>query len=323
METEPSEVSNARTGAGLVDRRHQGAFRVDGMVAEFGPGESSAAQIIDSWSLGPLSLMLLEVCNLSLTPDERCTERFLYLALVMAGTMTIEANGELHRISAEDMLLIDLDAPHRQYIERHTEAVLLRVPRKLLANRGFQARRLGLVSPDMTMPDVQAVSTIISLLGRQRGFTSHEFRRRQGEHLLDSLSVVINDLLPPVVRRTSNATLLQAKRFISQNIGNVELSVSLVASAVGTSGAHLHRLFRADGRSLMLYVLYQRLEFAAQLLTKRPERRIHIKEVAYRCGFTSHAHFSRAFRRRFGVSPKDAAVAGLNIQRESDDDPAI
>ena len=32
----------------------------------------------------------------------------------------------------------------------------------------------------------------------------------------------------------------------------------------------------------------------------------HIYDIAYDCGFTNEAHFSRVFRRAFGVSPSDA-----------------
>jgi AraC-like DNA-binding protein len=322
-ETEPSKVSNARTDAGSIGHHRRGSFTVDWLFVDSSPGESSLAeQIVDNCSLGPLGLMLLEVANLSLRPDPDSTARFLYLAVIVSGDVTIEANGEVHHVDAGNMLLIDLDAPHRQHFRQRSEAVLLRIPRELLADRGFHKRRLGLVSPDMTAPDVRAISAIIVLLGQQKGFTSHALRRLQGEHLLDSLSRLVDDASALFVRRSSNTTLLRAKQFISQNVGNAKLSVSLVASAVGTSGAHLHRLFRADGHSLMRYVLHQRLELAAELLTECPVRRMHVKEVAYRCGFSSHAHFSRAFRQRFGVSPKDAAVKGLNVERKSDDDPA-
>jgi AraC-like DNA-binding protein len=327
METERAaigtfEVSGVRTGTDPVDRRHQEAFRVDGMLVQFGPagpGDST----VRNWSLGPLGLMLLEVGSLSLTPDSTYTERFVYLALIRSGGVTIEANGQRHNLGADSMLLIDLDVPHIQHFDQHSEAIVLRIPRKVLADRGgFRERRLGLLTPDIAEPDVRAVCETVALISRQSGHTSIELRRRQGEHLLDIFSVIIDDPYGLASRRSSSATLLRAKRFISQNIGNVDLSVRLVATAVGTSEAHLHRLFRADGHSLMRYVLCHRLELAAELLTRSSERRLHIKEIAYRCGFLNAAHFSRAFRQRFGVSPRVAATSGVKIERKFEDDPA-
>ncbi|MFC0576182.1 helix-turn-helix domain-containing protein [Paraburkholderia solisilvae] len=316
-------MSNTRADAGSSGHRRQGSLRVDWVLVEFESDESFAGEIVERYNLGSIDMVLLEVANLSVKPDSDCTERYLYLSVIASGDMTVKANGGVHHVDAGKMLLIDLDTPHSQHFNRRSQAVLLRAPRKLLANRGFHKRRLGLVSPDITAPDVRAISATIVLLAQQRGSTSHELRRRQGEHLLDILSMLIDEPPAHFARRSSRATLIDAKRFISQNIGNAELSVSLVASAVGTSGAHLHRLFRADGHSLMHYVLCQRLDLAVELLTKRPERRMHIKEVAYRCGFSSHAHFSRVFRQRFGISPKCAGASGLKVERKSDDDPAI
>lgn len=316
------EVSSVRMDTDAVDRRHREAFRVDGMLVQFGaggPGDS----VVRNWSLGPLGLMLLEVGNLSLMPDSTYTERFVYLAVILSGGVTIEANGQKHIRGADSVVLIDLDVPHVQRFDQSSEAIVLRIPRKVLADRGgFRERRLGLLTPDMTEPDVRAVCETVELIGRQSGHTSIELRRRQGEHLLDILSAIIDDPYGLASRRSSNATLLRAKRFISQNIGNVDLSVKLVATAVGASEAHLHRLFRADGHSLMRYVLCHRLELAAELLTHMSERRLHIKEIAYRCGFLNAAHFSRAFRQRFGVSPRVAATFGVKVERKFEDDPA-
>ncbi|MFD2064935.1 AraC family transcriptional regulator [Paraburkholderia solisilvae] len=320
METEPFDVNGTRTDDTCVDRRHQHAFRVDGMLVEFGP-DGPQDSVVRNWSLGPLGLMLLEVDSLSLTPDAGYSAQFVYLAVVRSGGVTIEMTGQTHNTGAGSMLLIDLEEPHLQRFDRHSEAIVIRVPRKILADRGgFRERRLGLLTPDMAEPDVRAVSESVVLVGQQGGRTSLELRRRQGEHLLDILSVIIDDPYGLARRRSSSATLLRAKRFISQNIGNADLSVSLIASAVGASEAHLHRLFRADGYSLMRYVLCHRLELAAELLARRSERRLHIKEVAYRCGFVNAAHFSRTFRRRFGISPRAVATTGLNVERESGDE---
>jgi hypothetical protein len=103
------------------------------MLVEFGPG-ASTVPIFDEWSLGPLRMMLLEAVDLLLTPDSNYAERFLYLAVLMSGNITIEANGEVHRVDAGNMLLVDLDVPHRQHFDRRAKAVLLRVPHKLLAS---------------------------------------------------------------------------------------------------------------------------------------------------------------------------------------------
>jgi AraC-like DNA-binding protein len=320
VESGPLEVGAIHTGPDPVNRLHQEAFRVDGMLVQFG-SSGRGDSVVRNWSLGPLALMLLEVSDLSLTPDSIYAE-CLHLAVIRSGGITIEANGQMLSTGADSMLLIDLDVPHIQHFDKHSEAILLRVPRKIFADRGgFRERGLGLLALDSTEPDVRAFSDTVALIGRQGGHTSIQLRRRQGEHLLDIFSVIIADPHRLAGPRSSSARLLRAKQFISQNIGNVDLSVSLVASAIGMSEAHLHRLFRGDGHSLMRYVQCRRLELAAELLRRSNERHVYIKEIAYRCGFVNAAHFSRLFKQRFGVSPRVAATSGLKDKPTFDVDP--
>jgi AraC-like DNA-binding protein len=68
----------------------------------------------------------------------------------------------------------------------------------------------------------------------------------------------------------------------------------------------------------MRYVWESRLALAADMLRRagRDERegrgdrgRLQIGDIAYRCGFSTPAHFSRAFRERYGVAPREALAA--------------
>ncbi|MBF2937786.1 helix-turn-helix domain-containing protein, partial [Pseudomonas aeruginosa] len=50
----------------------------------------------------------------------------------------------------------------------------------------------------------------------------------------------------------------------------------------------------------------RRLERARQLLASPQGRRLDVAEVAYRHGFSSQAHFARAFKARYGMTPSEA-----------------
>jgi AraC-like DNA-binding protein len=75
---------------------------------------------------------------------------------------------------------------------------------------------------------------------------------------------------------------------------------------------------RADGRR-GAYVQTRRLARAHADLADPSKAPRKIYEVAYRWGFVSEAHFSRAFRRAFGVTPGDvgAGVGGVLTAAES------
>lgn len=74
-----------------------------------------------------------------------------------------------------------------------------------------------------------------------------------------------------------------------------------LAQAVGLSVRQLERLFRIHlGSTIGQHSLTLRLERARILLRQTP---LKVLEVAVATGFVSAAHFSRAYRARFGYSP--------------------
>src|SRR5688572_20962028 len=81
-----------------------------------------------------------------------------------------------------------------------------------------------------------------------------------------------------------------------------DLSLEALASRVGLSQFHFHRLFRsAIGETLKQYTQRLRLERAASRLVINDAA---ILDVALDSGFQSHETFSRQFKRRFRVTPK-------------------
>lgn len=79
------------------------------------------------------------------------------------------------------------------------------------------------------------------------------------------------------------------------------LTVDLLAHEVSLSPAHFARAFKETlGRSPHRYLLMLRLEKARRLLE---DSEAVLSEVAQRTGFADQAHFTRLFKREFGVTP--------------------
>lgn len=80
------------------------------------------------------------------------------------------------------------------------------------------------------------------------------------------------------------------------------IRVSELAAEAGYSYQRFFSAFRrVTGYSPYQYVIEVRLERAKHLMRNSSRS---LLEIAIQCGFDSHAHFSFAFRRRYGVSPK-------------------
>ena len=98
-----------------------------------------------------------------------------------------------------------------------------------------------------------------------------------------------------------------------------DLGLATLGSRANLSPAHLQRVFKAAiGETPKAYVTRLRVERAAFCLLAHESQ---IAEIAATCGFQNPETFIRAFRRRFGASPREyrssqrAAAAGWNRER--------
>ncbi len=83
-----------------------------------------------------------------------------------------------------------------------------------------------------------------------------------------------------------------------------------VARVAGFSPYHFHRIFQAlVGETLHDFTTRVRLERAVYLMAHRDRPRL--TDVALAVGFGSSSAFSRAFRQRFGVPPREFDVAAF------------
>ncbi len=76
-----------------------------------------------------------------------------------------------------------------------------------------------------------------------------------------------------------------------------------LATAVNLHASRLQHLFKeAVQQTIRDVILARRLDEAAKLIATTYER---ISEIAYFVGFRDISNFNHAFRRRFGIAPRD------------------
>jgi len=92
--------------------------------------------------------------------------------------------------------------------------------------------------------------------------------------------------------------------FVDRNISLANLSPPLVASEFGISNRYLHKLFADSGMTFSSCVLAKRLDLVATELISPKGRCVPIANLAYHWGFGDVSTFNKAFRRRFGCSPR-------------------
>jgi AraC family transcriptional activator of tynA and feaB len=95
----------------------------------------------------------------------------------------------------------------------------------------------------------------------------------------------------------------QIQRFIADNLHDPELSLDQISSALARTKRYLHMSFAAEGTTIAQYIWAARLEKCRSELEKCTDPGKTITDIAYSWGFSSSAHFSRVFKKRFGVAP--------------------
>jgi AraC-like DNA-binding protein len=103
----------------------------------------------------------------------------------------------------------------------------------------------------------------------------------------------------------------EVSHFIEANIREPELTPQRIADHFNISVRQLYRVVASAGCTPAALIWKQRLNHARVLLEERTSR-VPIIEIALNCGFKDGAHFSRAYRKAFGQSPRTSRAGWIN-----------
>jgi AraC-like DNA-binding protein len=135
-------------------------------------------------------------------------------------------------------------------------------------------------------------------------------------HSDDGSTHVVNLLLPALDLRRREL-LSSIKAHVEQNLVVPEIGVDHLCGRFGLSRSALYRLFEPEG-GLAAYIQQRRLIRAYARLTAPEMRDRRIIDVALESQFASDATFARAFRRQFGITPREVrALAAEQDLREA------
>jgi AraC-like DNA-binding protein len=110
--------------------------------------------------------------------------------------------------------------------------------------------------------------------------------------------------------------LARARAYVEHNLLEPSLNPARISEALGVSRSTLYRLFEPLG-GVTGYIWERRLHLARAALLD-PKRARRISEIAFQCGFSSEAHFSRSFRKAFNMRPSDLRSLQPSLAEEPD-----
>jgi AraC-like DNA-binding protein len=99
-----------------------------------------------------------------------------------------------------------------------------------------------------------------------------------------------------------------ALQLIEANLTREDLSLDWLAREMGLSARHLQRLFQENGAQVGGVVREKRLRLAAEGLALAARRgAVRVGEIAFRAGFRDPSNFHRAFKKAYGMPPREYA----------------
>ncbi|MFT3774923.1 MAG: helix-turn-helix domain-containing protein [Minicystis sp.] len=220
-----------------------------------------------------------------------------------AGTSIYEQGGEIVALGPGEGLAYDVSRPHLITSEGHTEHLVAIIPHELAARRGVS---LGQLSRQKFSTREGVGRVAASLLDATLGTLSTITPGSEADLSASILNLALSPIAPA---EGGMATLrYRIKAHVRERIRDPELSLEGIAAALGCSTRYLHRAFADEPETITDHIWALRLEGCREELSRRRDRTI--SEVAFSWGFSSSAHFSRLFRKRFGVSPSELRRAG-------------
>nr|WP_281065539.1 helix-turn-helix domain-containing protein [Jiella sonneratiae] len=222
--------------------------------------------------------------------------------LYESGGYAGDCAGETIELRPGEISVLDLARPFETAASAFSNVTLL-VPRALCARvQGalFHGRRLG------------AETAMTPLIRGHLTALADNAPRLSGAEMeagVEALLTLMGGADPrggdPQARAAMAASLRQRiVQFVDERLGDPEMSPASIAAACGLSRASLYRLAEVDG-GIAALVQGRRLARAFDLLADASARGARIEDVSHGVGFASAAHFSRAFKAAYGISPRD------------------
>jgi AraC-like DNA-binding protein len=232
------------------------------------------------------------------------------VTLLLEGRMQLRQHDREASVSGGDIVIHDQAQPFCLKYAGKYEAILLKVPRPLLAAR-LSRPDLAIANPVRGTSRLGAfVRTVLSeacqIDWRSDGLTTE----RLCLSVIDVVAAAIESETCGRLDYAGNKMLKRVKEYMIRHLSDPGLDTETIAKAHGIGRRSLNRLFSGEGVTPMKWLWQQRL--AACYTGLREGDFAYVTDAAFAFGFSELSHFSRSFKKSFGLSPHDVLAASRN-----------
>jgi AraC-like DNA-binding protein len=241
------------------------------------------------------------------------SEDYFLVSIQAQGSGTVVQDGRSARLAPGDFALYDSTRPYALHFDGAFQQYVLKLPGPTLRTALRDTHHLTATSVSGTRGAGHLMIGMIRTLAADIDALAPESAVAVADSVTQILIAGLSAL--PAAHRPapSNLTALhreQIKACVRARLREPGLSVAGIAAHLRLSPSTLHRAWLGEPCSLADWIWAQRLDAARRDLCDPALHARSVSEIAFSWGFNDAAHFSRAFRARFGCAPSELRSRG-------------
>ncbi len=230
------------------------------------------------------------------------------LFFVMSGGMEVARDGRRPLMRAGTGAFINWARPYSATSRADLHVLSLFVPHAMIDGGMDQMDRLARQDLSQTSEIYSLLRAYVTQLATQAGGLDVRTGDRVGRNLADLVNALMAEAtrsLPLNLSEYKSAALMRVRGFVEEHLDDPALNPDMVSQALRLSPRYINRILEAEGTSLGRMIWHRRLERIARDLRDPALARRSISMLALARGFNDLSHFSKAFRRRYAMTPRD------------------
>src|SRR6202158_5327509 len=217
------------------------------------------------------------------------------------GISHFEQGGRRIELMLGDCLAYDVSCPHTIVSPTLTRHEVVIVPKELLQERGFRSAKMSACKLSERNGTGRIDYNFVDGAFGEATKLSPNNAIGVADSLIGLLLLPLREADAMFDRVGPEAMYVRAQLFIREHLRDPDLSIDQISAALGCAKRYLHMLFSDRGITVSDYIWQARLQHCRQELEAQGGKTI--TDVAFSWGFSSSSHFSRVFRRYFGIVP--------------------
>lgn len=228
----------------------------------------------------------------------------IMICTVKHGEIELSQSDRRVKIGPGDMALYDQTKAFRMNFVGNVRGLVAAIPRSQATSRLSRVEKLTARKVPVNSQAGKFTRLILDQLQPDNGSLDCALSKNVEASALDLIFGSIDHSFSSsgiVEKAHKEKQLDEIQKFMKKNLADADLNIESICAIHGISARSLNRLFSAEGTTPMRWLWQARLEGARRGILKN--QHVSITNIAFDFGFSDPSHFSRAFKRLFGVAP--------------------